>query len=391
MRARSLGVLVLASLLGGCAANADIGPGFDADLRPDLPAADMGADRTLTAIVTPLGALGSPRGLAIGDVDGRAGADVVVTDAQDDTVRVLRNQGGAFPAGERTSHPAGRGPGAVAIGDLDGDSRPDLLVSRAGDSALSLLRNQGAGAFPTQLAQVSVIPVAPSPGALLLADLDGDKALDVALGHGEGDAISVLLAKAGALQAPRTYLAGRFLYALGALPRAAGPPDLLVASAGTDSLAVLRNQGGTFQRDAAAELRTSAIPVAVYVGDLNDDGRADVAVANYGDDSVSVLVASGVGTYVTTVYTVGRRPVAIGAGDLDGDGLPDLLVANQDSDDLSILASQGNAFFVPYRLRGNIGARPVALGVADLDGAPPLEAVVASRQGGALSLVRVGR
>ena len=64
-------------------------------------------------------------------------------------------------------------------------------------------------------------------------------------------------------------------------------------------------------------------------GDFNGDGRTDLAVANLNDNTVSVLLGNGDGTFQPQVtYAVGDRPDAIVAGDFNGDGRTDLAVAN---------------------------------------------------------------
>ena len=64
-------------------------------------------------------------------------------------------------------------------------------------------------------------------------------------------------------------------------------------------------------------------------GDFNGDGRTDLAVANSDDNTVSVLLGNGDGTFQPQVtYAVGSDPDAIVAGDFNGDGRTDLAVAN---------------------------------------------------------------
>ena len=76
-------------------------------------------------------------------------------------------------------------------------------------------------------------------------------------------------------------------------------------------------------------LETGARPLSVAIGDLDGDGKADLAVANFGSNTVSVLRNQGDGTFAAQVgYAVGDSPRSVALRDLDGDGKADLAVAN---------------------------------------------------------------
>ena len=67
-------------------------------------------------------------------------------------------------------------------------------------------------------------------------------------------------------------------------------------------------------------------PIAVAIGDLNGDGKPDIAVANYGSGTISVLFGNGDGTFQTPVtYTVGSNPRGVAIADLDGKNGNDLV------------------------------------------------------------------
>ena len=90
---------------------------------------------------------------------------------------------------------------------------------------------------------------------------------------------------------------------------------------------LLGNGDGTFQ--PAVNFAAGACPDSVALGDVNGDGRPDLAVAN-GNNSVSVLLGNGDGTFQAAVSSPrrGRFPVSVALGDVNGDGKPDLAVAN---------------------------------------------------------------
>jgi hypothetical protein len=65
----------------------------------------------------------------------------------------------------------------------------------------------------------------------------------------------------------------------------------------------------------------------VAVADFNRDGILDLAVANYGSGTVSILLGNGDGSFSTALnYLAGPGPSWVAVGDLNRDGLPDLAV-----------------------------------------------------------------
>ena len=67
-----------------------------------------------------------------------------------------------------------------------------------------------------------------------------------------------------------------------------GVPDIVTTLSAADYIAILRNRNKTPQ---APDYFTSGMqPQAVAVGDLNNDGRPDLAVANTGENKVAILL-----------------------------------------------------------------------------------------------------
>ncbi|MEW6282136.1 MAG: VCBS repeat-containing protein, partial [Candidatus Eremiobacterota bacterium] len=85
-------------------------------------------------------------------------------------------------------------------------------------------------------------------------------------------------------------------------------------------------------------------PFWVALGDVNGDGRLDVASPNLGSDDASVLLGNGDGTLQAAQnFTVGSGaagPFSVALGDVNGDGCPDLAVANTTSNNVSVLLHQ---------------------------------------------------
>src|SRR2546422_3097341 len=98
-------------------------------------------------------------------------------------------------------------------------------------------------------------------------------------------------------------------------------------------------------------------PVSVAVGDFNGDGVPDLAVANAGSATVSVLLGNGDGTFRAALTVgVGTNPFSVAVGDFNGDGVPDLAVANYGSNTVSVLLGNGDGTFQAARTFGIGGA-----------------------------------
>src|SRR5437867_12391463 len=73
--------------------------------------------------------------------------------------------------------------------------------------------------------------------------------------------------------------------------------------------------------DARRDFAVGTNPQSIAVGDLNGDGRPDLAVANAGSNDVSVLLGNGDGSFqAAQSFAVGNGPTSVAVGDFNGDG-----------------------------------------------------------------------
>src|SRR2546422_11045126 len=92
---------------------------------------------------------------------------------------------------------------------------------------------------------------------------------------------------------------------------------------------------------ARSDFGTGFGPVSVAIGDLNRDGRPDLAVGDYTSRTVSVLLGNGDGAFgAQTEFAAESNPTSVLIGDLNGDGRPDLAVTNS-STTVSALLGNG--------------------------------------------------
>jgi Bacterial Ig-like domain (group 3)/FG-GAP-like repeat len=127
---------------------------------------------------------------------------------------------------------------------------------------------------------------------------------------------------------------------------------------------------------------------SIAAADLNHDGKLDLVVVNYngypnvGDSSIGVLLGNGDGTFrPTVVYDAGiTGATSVAVGDLNNDGKADLVVASSGS--ISVFLGKGNGSFKPAVVysSGTVSPDPlrIPLLLADLNGDGKLDVIVGS-------------
>jgi FG-GAP-like repeat/Abnormal spindle-like microcephaly-assoc'd, ASPM-SPD-2-Hydin len=136
------------------------------------------------------------------------------------------------------------------------------------------------------------------------------------------------------------------------------------------------------------EFTTLPGPETVATGDFNEDGKFDLAVAENGSNSVSILLGNGDGTFQAHVdYAVGMGPSSVVAADFNGDGILDLAVRNQaPSNSVSILLGNGDGTFQPA-MNFATGAGNARMVAADLNGDGKLDLATTNNNDGTVSIL----
>src|SRR5436309_12329559 len=77
---------------------------------------------------------------------------------------------------------------------------------------------------------------------------------------------------------------------------------------------------------------------SVTVGDVNGDGKFNLATANYDSNTVSILLGTGTGSFgAKTDFGTGIEPGSVAGGDFNGGGKFELAFGNCGAGTVSIL------------------------------------------------------
>jgi hypothetical protein len=164
-----------------------------------------------------------------------------------------------------------------------------------------------------------------------------------------------------------------------------GIQDLAVAT-GNNSVSVLMGSGtGTFPTHV--EYPVPGNPTAIVTGDFNGDGKLDLATADPYRGEVTILLGNGDGTFQAhQEYPAGNEPIALVAADVNADGKLDLVVVDVGSNQVAVLLGNGNGTFQnPVQYATGLG--PAGVVVGDFNGDGKLDLAVPNNTDNTVSIL----
>ncbi len=278
-------------------------------------------------------------------------------------------QGGRFPAGSNSTEPGDRlyrnrrdgtfedvtretgisdmprGYGhGLAVGDYDNDGRPDIFATRW--QSYALYHNRGDGTFEDVTRQAGLAGDRDWPTSAAFADLDGDGDLDLYVCHyGAWDTAHPQICK--------------------------DPSGIVILSCDPrriDSLPdhVFRNDGGRFVdvTPQSGIVDRDGRGLGVVAADLDEDGLIDLFVAN---DSTANFLFRNLGgfRFEEVGHTAGvaanagggyQAGMGVACGDLDGDGRLDLAVTNFYGESTTLFHNLGHGLFADHTAAAGLAA-----------------------------------
>ena len=262
----------------------------------------------------------------------------------------------------RTDFAVGANPIAIVAQDFTNDEQKDLATANHDDSSISILINQGNGQFAP-----------PATGSPIL------------LGTNE--------------QGPTAIASG--IFRVTDATHLAQPADLVVANGTSGTVSVLlgsQNFDGTFAEGAGSPFTVGNNPRAVVIADFDNDGFLDFAVANQGDNTLSVFKGDGQGNFTPfpkspfALPTNEKGPIAMALGTFDSSGKPEIAVLNQATENIGIFQVANPPTFdgTFTEISGSpvaTGINPVAFAAGDLNADTFADLAIVNQSANAITIL----
>lgn len=278
----------------------------------------------------------------------------------------------------------GSRPNDISVADWNRDGKLDVVTCNDEDTVMVLLGNGRGGFTPAPGS-----PIKSAAHLIAVGDVNNDRNPNLALTHHDSFGVVVLLGAGDGRFAPAP--GSPFAAHQGAKPHnhglaltdvnSDGHLDITTSNQNDNSVSVLLGNGrGVFTPAAGSPFAVGRAPYPHSVGDVNGDGKLDIATPNVGSNNVTVLLGDGRGGFMPAAnspYAVATRPYYIAIGDVSGDTKPDLVTTHDDINLMTTLLGDGRGGFTaapssPF----DLGRRAYKLVTADVNRDARMDLVV---------------
>jgi gliding motility-associated-like protein len=340
---------------------------LDNDGKPDIATANNGTPtvpsnsiailRNTSTIGTisftkTLYGIGSPSlSIRCGDLNGDGKKDLVVVDGYSTSGRIFILQNNSTGPGNinfttSTITLTDRKNSLVEIADFDLNGKPELLITDQGSNVISILTNQSTASVINFAVSPIIITITDaekvaSTDGIIVEDLNGDYFPEIVTSQYQTNTSNLFIVENKST--PGTIAVGTTTklnigntvkrIRVGDLD-SDGKKDIAVTQLLGPSVSIFPNQGSnSINFGSPIIIPTEAGPWGLDFGDIDGDGKIDIAVAAIGETKLSLLNnESTPGNIAFTKQTVNTSHItrSIIIADLDGDGKPDLSFTSVD-------------------------------------------------------------
>ena len=318
------------------------------------------------------------------DINNDNKLDVVIADRRRDNVVIFLGFGnGSLLLTTTYSTGSGSSPNSVALGDLNNDTYLDIVVAHTGLDRVGVLLGYGNGSFATQatyqLEQFSY------PFSLALGDLNNDNRLDIVVTIIAYSHIQIFLGFGnGTFAVPARYYFDTTCHPFHIILDNFNHDDQLdiaVLCDGNNSFMVLFGRKDGYFLQGRKHPIVNGSPFNTMVsGDFNDDSQIDLIVVSPADGTITIFIGDGNEIFGTpSMINTGSKskPHSVAMADFDGDNESDIAVANYGTNSIGIMLSNkwsSNENFTTYST--GPGSHPHALVLFDFNNDKQLDIAV---------------
>jgi gliding motility-associated-like protein len=289
----------------------------------------------------------------------------------------------------RTSILVNAGTLHVTCGDLNGDGKPEIVASENNGDRIFVLKNNGNSTFATQIIKLTGNKV--KRVAINDLDLDGKPELVitdqlkkiVTILSNQSSLSGIVFGAPLKIDLPAVLNSSDGLDIQDL--NADGLPEIItshILSSADNKIFILVNKSspGNFNFDDKKVIVENNAIVNIRVGDLDQDGKPDFVVTRILNADISIYRNTSTGSDISfsdpVAIPTNTRPWGLDLGDLDGDGKLDIAVASIENKAISILNNTSTAGNISFEQMLNIPTtyinKHIRIGDLDGDGKPDL-------------------